>query len=300
MPPVYNLASMSETELDMFGNEVEMWRNEEFMVPIDSNEAKGTVSIMPVKQLHKPSTPVRPVLDYRWINSLIKSYPNVSLDSPIAAPKFIRKWRVLPKRKMCILDIRKAYLQIFVSSRQTSFQCVRYPDRNSWYRMERLGFGLAIAPKVLRTVIEERLPPEENQDLDTYVDDSHLPEEEADKVREELLVHGFETKPPEPILETCILGLKNSPDGTWTRKKDLPRLEKRTKRGVHAWCGKLTAHFPVCGWLRLPCSQLKRSCSEGLEWDDKLTPAMERMCDKLQKDIDKRGDPCRGRWYFDP
>ena len=88
MPPVYNLASMSETELDMFGNEVEMWRNEEFMVPIDSNEAKGTVSMMAVDQLHQPSTPARPVLDYRWINSLIKSYPNESLDSPIAAPKF--------------------------------------------------------------------------------------------------------------------------------------------------------------------------------------------------------------------
>ena len=167
--------------------------------------------------------------------------------------------------------------------------------------MKRVGFGLNIAPKVLRCVLSAILPKDSFPMLETYIDDNFLPVTVIDPVRDQLLEHGFETKQPEPLDEARVLGLQNHKDGTWTRKSDSPTLVTLTKRGVHSWTGKLISHFPICKWLRPACSAIKRICSPTPEhWDDSLDANMLKSCASLQKLVDQQGDPCSGKWFYDP
>ena len=67
-----------------------------------------------------------------------------------------------------------------------------------------------------------------------------------------------------------------------------------TKRQLFSICGKLTGHFPVCGWLRVACSYVKRF-SEGKNWEDyagkKSLLMMKNIIERVNKD-----DPVRGKW----
>ena len=67
--------------------------------------------------------------------------------------------------------------------------------------------------------------------------------------------HGLPTKPAEPFAESRVLGLQLSKDEEtvmWRRRDraDLELPSVITKRAVFQWCGRLTGHVPVCGWLR--------------------------------------------------
>ena len=269
-------------------------------VPHDErHKVEGLLSLIAVEQLHKPSTPVRPVLDYRWLNKLIHSNPNEGLETPVSAPMCLRRWRAHKQGTMCLIDIKKAYLQIFVHPDQTWFQCLRYPSEADVFRLTRLGFGLSISPKVLRVVLSEILPSDAFPSIDTYIDDNFLPVEDASLVRDKLREHGFETKEPEPVNRSRVLGLQNSPDGTWTRRGDTPRLERHTKRGVHSWTGKLVCHLPIARWLRPCVSALKRLCAVQ-DWDEPLNDHAVKACQRLTKWLEDRGDPCAGQWSYEP
>ena len=300
-PPSFRTDELSEFELEQFNSEVKMWYEKGFMEVIPNKERyrmKGSLTLIARPQPHKTTTPMRPVLDYRWLNETIKSMPNEGLEAPIAAPIFIRRWRSHKYGTRCIIDIRKAYLQIFINPEQTYYQCIRYPTKEDCYVMRRLGFGLNIAPKVLRCVLEHILPAHTFPKLDTYIDDNFLPIADVERVRAILLENGFETKAPEDLSEARVLGLQNHPDGTWSRRTELPKLEVHTKRGVHAWTGKIVSHFPIARWSRPCCSALKRLCSS-IEWDDPINDVMSKACRTLEKMLKDKGDPCRGDWFYD-
>jgi transposase InsO family protein len=300
-PPSYNADDLPCEHKALLQKEVQSWLDSGFIEPVsseDRHQVQGLLSLIAVEQLHKPSTPVRPVLDYRWLNKLIHSCPNEGLDQPVSAPNCLRRWRSHPDGSMCLIDIKKAYLQISIDKEQTWFQCFRYPSHDDVYRLKRLGFGLSISPKVLRVVLSEILPADTFPSIDTYIDDNFLPVSDITQVRERLREHGFETKEPEPVNTSRVLGLQNSPDGTWRRRGATPQLEKFSKRGVHSWTGKLVCHLPIAGWLRPCASALKRLCS-GQDWDDPLDAHALRACERLGKWLLERGDPCQGIWSFD-
>jgi transposase InsO family protein len=299
--PVYFKTGMPQEHRDLLDAEIQKWIDNEFLVPIKDCEKhlmRGTVPIKPEEQLHKTSTPVRPVCDFRWLNEYIKSVPNEGLSEPVAAPTYIRRWRSYPQAKMRLVDISKAYMRIYMNEEQSYYQCVRYPDKFSTFRLTRLGFGISIAPKVLRTLLETILPPETFPTMDTYVDDNFLPMEDVDSLRAALRENGLECKDPERVSEARVLGLQNHKDGTWSRRTELPRLEHETKRGVHKWTGRLVSHLPIAGWLRPACSALKRLCS-GIDWDDRLDERTKKSCKKLEKMLVDRGDPAKGAWSYD-
>ena len=70
-----------------------------------------------------------------------------------------------------------------------------------------------------------------------------------------------------------------------------------TRRAVFSWCGKLVAHFPVCGWLRPMAAWLKRRVN-GITrgWDDEadddvLREQMNHVSARIAE-----CDPAHGSW----
>ena len=301
-PVSYNKSELPKLHQHLLEQEVQGWMDSGFIENVslgERHQVQGLLSLIAVEQLHKPTTPVRPVLDYRWLNKLIHSCPNEGLEYPMSAPMCLRRWRAHQTGTMCLIDIKKAYLQIHVDPEQTWFQCLRFPTETDVYRLTRLGFGLSISPKVLRVVLSEILPSESFPTIDTYIDDNFLPVADATAVRQRLREHGFETKEPEPVNESRVLGLQNSPDGTWRRRGSTPLLQKLTKRGVHSWTGKLVCHLPIAKWLRPCVSALKRLCAVH-EWDEPLDAHALHACNRLSKWLAERGDPCGGQWSYNP
>lgn len=82
----------------------------------------------------------------------------------------LRQWRKLGE-SLEVVDLRKAYLQVSVDERLWPYQVVHW--RGETFCLTRLGFGLNIAPKVMRRVLEFVLGKDAEVEgaTDAYVDD---------------------------------------------------------------------------------------------------------------------------------
>ena len=84
------------------------------------------------------------------------------------------------------------------------------------------------------------------------------------RVIEHLYKFGLITKPPEMLSEASVLGLKLQDSGNghldWVQKKDLPEVADQivTCKELFSICGRLVAHYPIAGWLRVACSYIKQ------------------------------------------
>ena len=106
----------------LFCSEVDNWVERGWLVPHNPEVHGKPLLVLPllaVVQGRKESMPVRLCLDYRHLNDLIKSNPGV--EPPVCAEK-LRKWRVEGNGANQIIDLRKAYLQIHVSTELAKFQ----------------------------------------------------------------------------------------------------------------------------------------------------------------------------------
>ena len=156
-------------EQEKFQAAVTDWIDNEWLVEHDPAVRGGPACVLPLMaatQEHKPTTPVRPVLDYRCLNDLIVSNPGMK--SPVCEAT-LRRWRKKSAKEYELLGIRKAYLQLQVTS----------------YNITRMGFGLSVAPKQMDIVVKcvtRNMP-----DVDNNVDDLMVPKQQR-KVLEETLV----------------------------------------------------------------------------------------------------------------
>ena len=166
--------------------------------------------------------------------------------------------------------------------------------------MTRMGFGLNIAPKFMDIIvrwINRGFPA-----VDNYVDDLMTPSEVADAVAACMAEYSLPTKPAEAFTESRVLGLQLKKDDSnqvqWSRRSDvslkLPR--PATKRDVFSWCGRLTGHVPVCGWLRPFCSYLKRMVNINTAWDEPVSDSLLKLCDEVEARLIGDGDPAQGLW----
>lgn len=117
------------------------------MVPYNERvhgPVKGTIPLMAVVQQNKKK--VRPVLDFRELNSYVDAH---TAEADVCVEK-LREWR-RRGQKVALMDLRKAYLQIHVHPSLWSCQTVVF--RGQRYCLTRLGFGLNIAPLVLKKVL---------------------------------------------------------------------------------------------------------------------------------------------------
>ena len=123
MPAAYNINRLKPEVREALEKEVQLWIEQGFVEPTAFEKLQGTIPIMAVEQLHK-TTPVRPVMDYKWLNALIRSSPNETFGGPLSCPDFIRRWRswLLPTTQISLVDLRKAYMQVRVKHEQTFYQ----------------------------------------------------------------------------------------------------------------------------------------------------------------------------------
>ena len=280
----YGRGNMSPEQEALFESEVTSWIENGWLVPHDPvkhGEPAAVLPLMAVAQEHKPTTPVRPVLDYRELNKLIKSFPGA--DAPACVEK-LRLWRAAgPAEEHQLLDIRKAYLQVHLSPELLRYQTVIWKGQK--FVMTRMGFGLSIAPKFLDIV---QWVTREFSDVDNYVDDLCVPSADSSNVAAALAEYGLPTKDPEPFPSTGVLGLQlyTARDGQthWKHRAqaDLKCGDKMMRRDILSWCGRLVSHYPVCGWLWPACGYLKRLASSNGGWDEPVGDDVAMCCPELQ------------------
>ncbi|XP_047144675.1 uncharacterized protein LOC124818174 [Hydra vulgaris] len=177
-------------------------------------------------------------------------------------------------KKPAIIDLRKVYLQLKTEESLWPFQTVVF--QNKRYCLTRLGFGLNVAPIIMKSVVSTIIDQDElvKRGASAYVDDVFVNEEvvSLDYVKRHFEKYCLERKESEQI--GCngvhILGLR-----------------------VY----KLVGHLPVSGWLRAVCSLLKRRVvSLTKDWDNEVCD--ENLKGALQEVYDEvaKCDPAYSDW----
>ena len=284
-----------------FDGELSEWVANGWLIPYDEarlGPPRGLIPLMAVDQPNKQK--VRPVMDYRELNSHITAH---TAEADVCAEQ-LRRWRRRGK-DVAIVDLRRAYLQLHMDERLWPFQTVVVNGRR--HCLTRMGFGLSVAPEIMRSVVKTILAqhPKLESGVLGYVDDLLVDESvvDAEEVVEHFKRFGLECKPPVRAADGArVLGLRVSSDARgglrWTRDNPAEAPPARTtRRAVFSWCGKLVAHFPVCGWLRPAAAWLKRRVNEVTRgWDDLTDDSV------LRKQMDhvwarlEECDPVRGSW----
>ncbi|XP_043200350.1 uncharacterized protein LOC122369575 [Amphibalanus amphitrite] len=280
--------------------ELELWIREGWLQPYDERvdgPVRGLIPLMAVPQPNQDK--VRPVLDYRELNGHIIAH---TADADVCADQ-LRRWRRHGAR-ITVVDLRKAYLQLRLDRRLRPYQTVEV--RGQRYCLTRIGFGLSIAPAVMKAVVRAVLLQDEvvARGVLPYVDDLLVDEEivSADHVVEHFARYGLDCKPPERAAEGArLLGLRVSAvagELCWRRDNPVPAPpEVLTRRAVFAWCGQLVSHLPVVGWLRPAAAWLKRRVNAlTAGWDDPTEDVgLRGQVDHVVARLND-SDPARGPW----
>ena len=286
---------------DQYESEIREWIQQGWLMPYDEAKLgppKGLIPMMAVIQEAKEK--VRPVLDFRELNQYIEAHTR---EADVCAHK-TREWRRRGVR-VAMVDLKKAYLQLRVKQELWPYQTVKFEGRQ--YCLTRLGFGLNVAPLVMKAVLNKVLEQDKEVRAGTsaYVDDILVDEGlvSAERVATHLRAFGLETKQPERVDDGMrVLGMHVQRDGDvlmWSRDNAVTSevTTKMTRREGFSLCGKLIGHYPVCGWLRAAVGYLKRRASSStIRWDDvvaddEVVTCLTEVMTRLKTD-----DPVRGRW----
>ena len=116
----YNIAPEAQ---EAFDQEVQEWVTEGYLVewnPAVHGAVRNMVPLMCVQQKKGDAHKVRPVLDFRRLNSHIKSRPAAA--TPLCQER-LRQWRQFSGR-CAIVDLKRAYLQVWVEPALWTYQAV--------------------------------------------------------------------------------------------------------------------------------------------------------------------------------
>ncbi|MEL7523245.1 MAG: reverse transcriptase domain-containing protein, partial [Cyanobacteria bacterium J06553_1] len=238
-------------------------------------------------------------MDFREVNSYIDAYTR---DADVCADK-MREWRKMGAQ-VTMVDLAKAYLQVRVERKLWPYQTVIV--RGQRYCLTRLGFGLNVAPLVMKAVLNAVLGQNDviRAGTSAYVDDVMVREDvvAVKDVVAHLNKFGLACKPPESMQAGArALGLQVWGERgvlRWRRGGSLPEVPQQvTRREVFSVCGKLLGHYPVCGWLRARASFLKRKASRATEkWDDLVddVTVVQQLTETVM--AVRENDPVKGRW----
>ena len=280
-----------------YEQEVERWIAEGWLRPYNGDRGGGVIPLMAVVQANKNK--VRPVMDFRELNQFVECHPGADA---AACNETLRRWRRMAE-PLKMLDLKSAYLQIRVDDSLWPFQQVSYKGR--LYCLTRLGFGLNSAPKIMSKILQAVLAKDERirKNTDSYIDDIIVREDgiTVSDVAAHLQKYGLEAKQPEDLEGGRVLGLAISRDSNqklvYGRGNEVPHLGELsglTRRQLFSVCGRLVGHYPVCRWLRVACSYVKRE-SEGKSWDDYIGKRAEGIIGEIVKRVIEE-DPVRGEW----
>ena len=182
------------------------------------------------------------------------------------------------------------------------FQTVKIGKQR--YCLTRLGFGLNVAPLIMKAIVSAVLSQEEAVDhaASAYIDDIYVNEDvmPATRVREQLARFGLECKDPERLEDGArVLGLAVVMEHKklrWKRRSMVPDApDIVTRRAVFSLYERLVEHLPVCDWLRMAYGVLKRKASSVTKgWDDETRDnLLQRMISETVDCVARRSSPWR-------
>lgn len=293
--PAYKISDDMRND---FEKEINSWIDEEILVPVpDGVQIRSIIPLMAVRQPHKQS--VRPVLDFKQINEYVSSHTGNST----VCDDTIRRWRRFGDN-VTLLDLRKAYLQLYVDQKQWKHQVVQF--KGKFYYLTRLGFGLSSAPRIMSRILQEVLSMKEliRTGTSNYLDDILVNNDvvSPECVEKHLHDYGLKVKPSQSLQQGArILGLQvelSNEKLYWKRANQIPSApdlnNNFSRRELFSLCGQLVGHYPVANWLRVACGYVKRS-SNGKAWEDDIGSNAKEMLRELLDRI-AEFDPVRGAW----
>ena len=183
-------------------------------------------------------------------------------------------------------DLYWAYLQVYLKKSLWLFQTVEIKGQR--YCLTCLGFRLNVSPLIMWSIVNAVMKQDVivNAATSSYSDNIFVNESvcSAACVKEHLEQFGLTSKIPEQLRHgTCVLGLqvwKEQGKQQWYCGRELSTFPSvLTRCVIFSLCGKLTGHFPVCGWLHVGTAFVKRKVNAlKTGWDDEIKdPLLSQM-----------------------
>ncbi|KRZ11563.1 hypothetical protein T4B_14 [Trichinella pseudospiralis] len=256
---------------DAYEDELKKWIKDGWLVPYDEGEHGPPKELLPLMALIQRNTKkIRPVMDFRELNAYIESQP----PTQTCVAKSCESAQT--GRRRGADRLKKAYLQIRIDISLWPYQTVIFKGKR--YCLTRLGFGLNVAPLVMKAVLNCVLSrnPDVRKGTSAYIDNILVNKSvvAVDRVKRHLAHYGLTCKTHERAADGArLLGLKVSGERgklMWRRDNDLGEVpDVLTRRSVFSYCRKLVSHFPVCGWLRIAATYIKRKANDATtSWDE--------------------------------
>ena len=180
-----------------YEKELRAWIDAGWLIPYPHKKLgppKGLIPLMAVVQQNKSK--VRPVIDYRELNQYVDTF---TADANVCASKQ-REWHQHGSN-VSLLDLRRACLQVRVSESLWPFQIVMFAGKR--FCLTRLGFGLNVAPQIMKEIINAVLSQEEKvkEGAYAYLDDIYVNEDIVSSlhVKAKLAQFGLICKDPERL-----------------------------------------------------------------------------------------------------
>ena len=145
----------------------------------------------------------------------------------------LREWQQKGSN-VSLLNLKRAFLQVRVQKTLWPFQTVKIGGQR--YCRTRLGFGLNVAPLIMKAIVSAVLSQEEASIDNIYVNEDVMPR--------------LECKDPERLEDGArVLGLAVTMEHgklRWKRESMVPDApDIVTLWAVFSLCGRLVGHFPV-------------------------------------------------------
>ena len=102
------------------------------------------ILLMAVLQQHKSK--VRPVMDFWELNCYVDAF---TANTDVCTDKLHEWWQ--KGSNVSLLDLKRAYLQVRVQKTLLLFQTLKIGGQ--WYCLTRLGFGINVAPFVMKAIV---------------------------------------------------------------------------------------------------------------------------------------------------
>ena len=146
-----------------YEKELHAWIDTGWLIPYSHKKLGPPKSLIPLMAVVQQSkSKVKPVMDYRELNQYVDTF---TADANVCASK-LRGWHQHGPN-VSLLDLRRAYLQVWVSESLWLFQTVMFASKR--YCLTRLGFGLNVAPQIMKAFINAVLSQEEKLKEDICV-----------------------------------------------------------------------------------------------------------------------------------
>uniref|UniRef100_A0A5S6Q0X4 RNase H domain-containing protein n=1 Tax=Trichuris muris TaxID=70415 RepID=A0A5S6Q0X4_TRIMR len=203
---------------------------------------------------------VRPLMDFRELNEHIATF---TASADVCASK-MRDWRK-QGTNVSMIDVKDAYLQVRVDEALWPYQTVVVKGRK--YCLTRLGFGLNVAPQVMKTVMSSVLAhdPMIRKGTSAYIDDVLVNEDlvAASRVERELERFGLQCKPHVRVSEGArVLGLNvEGVRGSlhWSRGSEIGDVPRKLDPSISLLLLWRTYGTSPCVQLAAGCDRLRQT-----------------------------------------